>query len=380
MKLIDRWRREREFAQLLQKAPDRRFLHVQLDTTNVCNIQCVHCSVHLVRDVIHTEQMPLDLYQRIAREVFPHTRDLCLSALAEPLMSRIFPEMLAEAKAHGVPYFRFITNGLLLDEKKAGVIVDSGMHHISISIDAATQPTYGRVRGGELDRVWEGLRILQRMKRERGVQHPVVQFNYVMLRSNLEEMVPLVEKAHELGVQQIDFRLPFLFQMQNLDDELPSKDPSLANRCMDAARRRCEELGIALTQMPPRIPDDPELAPTPAATDPPASEAHPACPVPWFFLVISSKGTVHPCCSPFMLSEPGLGSFRDETFAEIWTNEDFRQLRKELETGRLNRACAACKQVNFLASYDLPAENFFTQENPRFVHRLPRETLARIRS
>jgi MoaA/NifB/PqqE/SkfB family radical SAM enzyme len=97
------------------------------------------------------------------------------------------------------------TNGIALTESMIReVILMPQFRQLVISMDAATADTYRHVRGGSFDKVCGNLRMIREL---RTGKYPIVQLNYVVMRSNVHEIVPLVELSKELGVAQLNYIL-----------------------------------------------------------------------------------------------------------------------------------------------------------------------------
>ncbi len=333
-----------------------RLFNLQLDTNNLCNLQCKECNVHLIRDVVHPTPMTQEILEIVADQVFPYCNDVNFAALAEPWMSPVIEDAMDLARARGVPFLQMISNALLLTERRARKLIDIQFDRLSVSTDAVTQETYARIRGAKLGKVVQNLERLKDLKASLGSEKPQVKFNFVMMRSNLHEMPAMVDFAHGLGAEIIDFRLPFLLKPQGLEDELPNRDPDLMDLMIEETRRRMEDLGLSVEQMPEthaarvaRGYASPEVNPEPG----PLADNTPHCDAPWGFLVIWPTGTIHPCCSPYMLAGEPMGSLREHSFAQIVTGPQYEALRASLLAGRFSDACARCKATDFLASYDL---------------------------
>jgi radical SAM protein with 4Fe4S-binding SPASM domain len=345
----------------------RRLFNLQLDTINLCNLQCKECSVHLIRDVVNPIPMRRETLHAVARQVFPYANDVNFAALAEPWMSPVIEEAMDLARQQGVPFLQMISNGLLLTERRARKLIEIRFDRLSVSTDAATPETYRRIRGSNFAKVIENLERLRDLKIRLGTRKPALKFNFVMLRSNLHEMPAMVDLAHELGAEMIDFRLPFLLGRQGLEDELPTREPQRMDEMILKTRERMAAKGLAIEQLPetnterrargyrsPAVKRDPG----------PQADGTPHCDAPWGFLVIWPTGDVHPCCSPYMLGGPAMGNLGRETFAQILTGPRYDRLRRSLVAGEFSEDCARCKATDFLGVYDLNAD-YYLDIGPR---------------
>jgi MoaA/NifB/PqqE/SkfB family radical SAM enzyme len=241
-----------------QGLPDvgERIFLLKLDTGNQCNLQCKHCGVHLIRDVVHPVSMDARLRQILVRDVFPFCHEVCLGSLAEPLMSSHLDEMLEQGRTQGVPFLQVVTNALLLDELRIRAWIRLPLDLVSVSLDAASPVTYTRLRGGDFRAVVANVARLRDLKRRLGADRPRLRVNFVVMRSNLREMPAMVDLAHELGAEILEFSLPFLDRRLGLEDELPLSDRALWETVMQQTRQRMEARGLPRVVLP-EVPDAP---------------------------------------------------------------------------------------------------------------------------
>jgi len=101
---------------------------------------------------------------------------LMLYNYGEPFLHPRLLDMIAQAHQAEV-YTRVSTNGLVFMRSiTADDLIASGLDYVRVSLDGATDATYNVYRvGGQLDRVLEGVRLLQASKYELGKRRPVVE-------------------------------------------------------------------------------------------------------------------------------------------------------------------------------------------------------------
>jgi radical SAM protein with 4Fe4S-binding SPASM domain len=349
----------------LPEAGARLFV-LKLDTTNLCNLQCMHCGVHLIRDVVHPVSMTAELLDTVAGDVFPHCHEVCFGSMAEPLMSPRLDDALRLARDAGVPVLQIVTNALLLDEKTAGKWIDLRLDVLSVSADAACAETYARIRRADFHTMVENVAGLRDLKIRRGRAKPLIRFNFVVMRSNLREMPDMVDLAHDLGAEIIEFSMPFLDRRLDLEAELPTGDPSLWEEMIEKTRQRVDARGLSRVHLPgicaatARARGRPEVR----AVLPPNADGSPLCLAPWSYLCVGPNGDVHPCCSPYVLGGPPFGNLRERTIADILTGPSYRALRQSLISGRLRDDCARCKATDFLGLCQLN-QGYYLDVGPR---------------
>jgi len=209
-----------------------RSLKLVWDISNKCNLRCKMC--HFAYDeVFHrpAQYMTPETFARLAAQALPRAHTLILSAGNEPMTSPWFSRILEIAAQYEVPDFLFITNGTRMTPKIAEAIVMAGVTQVQISIDGATKATYEAIRrGGNFDKLCKNIRTLTALKRRVGRTSPQLQFNIVLMRSNLKELDQFVDLAEDLGVEWIAARHLLVMRGLGVEHESLSLLPELANK------------------------------------------------------------------------------------------------------------------------------------------------------
>lgn len=245
-------------------------LKVIIDVSNKCNLRCQMCHFSF-DDVFHqpAHHMRPELFERIAASLLPQAHTLVLSAGNEPLMSPWFPEILRLVAPYKIPAVYFLTNAQLLTPKIAEAVIEAGVTQVQISADGATKETYERIRrGARFETLLRNIQYLTERKRERQRSLPRLQFNVVLMKSNLEELGLFVDLAEQLGVEWIAAR--HLLQITGLEMEHESlaRDRARANRYFKRFLRRAEESATVKVISFPDLFDGERLDPTGSVTLP----------------------------------------------------------------------------------------------------------------
>lgn len=336
-----------------------RPLKLEMDVTSQCNLRCTMCYFSDPRFGRRERvDVSVDRFREIARQVFPHCGLVSLSFGTEPLLHPRIGELLEITAQEEVPWRYLITNGLLLDERAIEAFVRVPLHGFSVSIDAATPATYERIRrGARWERLMANLRALQDAKRRAGSEYPRVTFNFVLMRSNVDELPALIRLAHELGVEGVSAMHVTPFGGLGMEDELLSAEPERCNAVLAAARAEAERLGVPIA-LPESFAVEPsgervlKDAPPAGFLFPAVASATTECPFPWRFVGIDPYGQVLPC--GWWYARPPMGDVHEQSFAEIWNGAPWSALRREHATGELRSGCRSC-----------PAAGMGSCDNPR---------------
>ncbi|MEO7042117.1 MAG: radical SAM protein [Gemmatimonadaceae bacterium] len=113
----------------------------------------------------------------------------------EPTLRRDLEDLVAGVdRAIRIKYMTLITHGGMLTPERAQSLWDAGINQFNISLDYLDE-RHDEARGipGLVDRIMGNVVAM----RERGID--AIRFNTVIKRSNLDELVPIVQRAAELG-------------------------------------------------------------------------------------------------------------------------------------------------------------------------------------
>ena len=284
-----------------QEAPAALPLRLWIETASCCNLRCIMCPN---KDVAASAKgvMKMDLFRKIIDEAREFALDVNLHHRGEPLMNPALFDMVRYAKAAGLNV-RFHTNGGLLDEDKAGRLLDAGPDLVSFSFDGFTRETYERVRqGGRFEQTRDRILGFAALRRRRGLKKP-----YIV-------------------VEKIRFR-----------NQADAGDPA----AVQALRRRFLEAGVDEI-----IEKEEYVWAEPAPPVPSAKRRYAVCTFPWYAMVICADGTVTPCPQDFHAAM-ALGNAREASLREIWTGPAYRRLRRQfVEDVEALPLCRACDRLN----------------------------------
>ena len=118
---------------------------VVLELVNRCDLECVMCYQGFRNDA---EKFTVD--ETMLDKIFNDFKKNKLSALmltaSEPLLYKHFDKVLKRAEEAEIMDVFIFTNGNLLNEKNSRLILNSCVTRLFVSIDAATEETYNKVR------------------------------------------------------------------------------------------------------------------------------------------------------------------------------------------------------------------------------------------
>ncbi len=148
--------------------------------------------------------MTPELFEKIAKEAFPHISRLTLYGDGESLVHPNFLDFLDIARRY-LPRdseIFFVTNGSLLNEKISNIIVEKyHVNEIAFSIDTTDFSKLEKIRlGAQSKIIFRNLVHLLDLKKNNDLK---IGISSVVMRSNVEDLPDLVEKAGELNIDYV---------------------------------------------------------------------------------------------------------------------------------------------------------------------------------
>lgn len=108
-----------------------KFNRIYLEITNLCNFECSFCPI---KDRPVTTLAPNSFF-KIASEVKPFTKELCLHLMGEPLSHPQFREIISSCDELGITVM-LTTNGLLIQKYQEDLMAFKGLRQINFSIQS----------------------------------------------------------------------------------------------------------------------------------------------------------------------------------------------------------------------------------------------------
>ena len=274
---------------------------VVLELVNRCDLECVMCYQGFRNDA---EKFTVN--ETILDKIFNDFKKNKLSALmltaSEPLLYKHFDKVLKRAEEAEIMDVFIFTNGNLLNEKNSRLILNSCVTRLFVSIDAATEETYNKVRIPVSKRLLEENRL---RKLENNVK------NFIKLKNDLNKRLPLTrvsfvalkENSHEVEL--------FKSKWENIVDSVEIQRETSIKVYDKIKNYRGKEL------------------------------KNYNCNKPWGDMAIYSNGLVGPCCNLVGRKTP-IGNIKDNSIKEIWNGSKMTELRNGFKNNNPNDICKSC--------------------------------------
>jgi cyclic pyranopterin phosphate synthase len=182
---------------LLNDKFGRGFKTLRVSLLSTCNLGCVYCTMGTEEEVMidRKPQTPASVFLNHIAQL--HAQ-LDLQTIrftgGEPLLYRELPQVIAGAKALGIPDIKLTTNAFLLD-RIAPALKTAGLQYVNVSLDAMDEESFFRMtRRKQLSRTLKGIETALACGLE-------VKINAVMMKGkNDDQVLPLLEYAFERNI------------------------------------------------------------------------------------------------------------------------------------------------------------------------------------
>jgi radical SAM protein with 4Fe4S-binding SPASM domain len=313
-----------------------KYLHVAL--TKKCNLKCVMCPYHSEElraqhatdyfSVARSDRFDPALLGRLIEECGRQGASLTFGQYDEPFIYKNFADVAVEAKRAGCAV-SITTNGTLLGEANARKLCAAGVDHISFSLDAASQESYGKIRLDDFSVPIENLRRLVRIRDELGAR-TTIRACMVVQPHNAHEQEQFYDLMSEIGLDMVSFYVLSVYvdgawRSRSFNFEI--EEPTLGERYV------CSQL--------------------------------------YSQVMVYPDGNVSLCCGTTMYvgyrdDIPYVGNIKDSPLQQIWLSSTYNQIRAEAFRGVFgNSVCRDCTiWHNFQGRDFVNARGHRVHENP----------------
>lgn len=278
-----------------------------IDPGNFCNLRCPGCHTGIRHpEMVKPCFMGLDQYQRYLSPFEKHVLSVALYNWGEPFLNKQIFDIIDHTTRRGMGS-TIHSNFNHFSEQMAVDAVKSGLTHIYLSIDGATQDTYSQYRvKGKISRVLENLSLMLETRNRMNSAYPLITWKFLEFDHNRHELETARQMAADIGVD---------------DFEVFTGSPHL-----------CDIYTISEH----------------ALADPASLSSVKACRSLWNSTYIGSDGSVFPCSLAFRPDE-AFGNLQHEDFRSVWNNESYVNARNMRKGAAVPLPCAGC--VHYLACH-----------------------------
>lgn len=303
--------RKRYFDSLDQKIQSKEENYpntVILELVNRCNLECTMCYQEWRND---SEKYTLDEnnLNKIFNDFKGNQLNSLMLSISEPLLYKKINNVLKMSEEAGIMDLFLFTNGTLLNEKNAKMILNSSVTRLFVSLDALTKKTYDKVRipvskkidDGRLQKVEENVKNFVKLRNAQKKQLPLTRVSFVKTKDNEHEMDEFIKK------------------WENIVDTVEVQNEVSINS-FEASKKFSEEELFEKSEN---------------------NSKKYFCNQPWSSFGIYSDGTATPCCNTFGRTLP-VGNIKNQSVANLWKSVKMQNLRKNFIDGSPCNGCKIC--------------------------------------
>lgn len=300
--------------------------YIEIENTTICNLKCLMCEHTYWKE--KAQSLSFEQFKAIVDQ-FPRLKWIGITGIGESYLNKDFHKMIRYCKEDRKLIVEIYDAFLFVNEQRATELIDMGVEQIYCSMDGATKETYEKIRvGSNFDQVVENLRRFVKIRRERGVFFPVLDFHFIINKINHHEIIPYIELIADIAPgSKIQFTR-LLHRYPEIDDLYMDISPDI----IEKAYTRCSQLGVQMFWN-----QNVSSAKSPMRN----------C-VTWYMPFIFVTGEVIPCCSGNEANRresqkaTSLGNIFEQPFEDIWWGPKYTELRGKIRNNEKPAACSDC--------------------------------------
>lgn len=326
--------------------------NVTFKLTLACNLRCKMCAFRESGQVAArlSESLPIERWKAVVDDVATFRPYISVTG-GEPLLYPGVADLIAYIRSRGL-MCTITTNGTML-ARHAEKLMECAPDLLMVSIDGPRE-VHDEIRGGSgvFERACEGVRLVEKLKRERGVRRPWSIVTCAVTEYSYRTIGEMPGIARQLGVDVMNFQHQWVLTRQMVDahnrlhgdahpisfEEMggmsaPEVDAEAVGREVDAVRALGMVSGRQYIGTYPTL-DRSEVRRWYGSPHGWIRRAVPPC--AWVGVNILPNGDVEAC--PGMIA----GNVTEEPLTRIWNNDAFRGHRMRLMESKGFPICLRC--------------------------------------
>lgn len=280
---------------------------ITFDPSSLCNLRCGGCHTGTKHpEMIKPSVLKFEDFKVMFDKVKDYTLSISLYNWGEPFLNKDIFKIIQYSTENKVGT-TLHSNFNHFNEEMAEKLIRSGLTHLYLSIDGASQDIYSIYRiKGNYDVVIKNVETLLRKKKELNSHFPIVTWKYLTFDHNIHQIKQAAQKAEALGVD---------------DFEVFKANTSLMDLHQEA-QKYIQQPALFKT-LPAR------------------------CNSLWSSIYVGPDGSLFPCSLSFRASE-SFGNLLHSDLKNIWNNSQYINARalftnKKPGTDNLPSPCNTCK-------------------------------------
>ena len=194
-----------------------KYLTLGIDYT--CNLKCSSCR----NEIIVASGNQLELRKRMINDIIntgwlEKSERVELSGAGEALFSKVYKPILYDKHTTKRKSISLLTNANLLDREHWDKLKSVYENiRVNISIDAATEETYNKIRrGGNWSVLMKNLEMLSQLRKSEELEY--IEIRMVVQNTNYKEIIPFVKLGEKFNVDKVVFTKLLNWDMYSDED------------------------------------------------------------------------------------------------------------------------------------------------------------------
>mgnify|MGYP000925851136 CR=1 FL=1 len=297
----------------------------EIEPINFCNLKCPSCSTLFIKD---KKFLKTDEFVEIIKEI-PEFSSINLYHYGEPFLNPNIFDIIKEGKKKNL--YLSIHSNMNFKEKLIPLIVDSGLDHLTASMDGASNESYSKYRvNGDFNVAWRNFSELAKLRFEKGGSPKSLQWQFIVNKYNEHEIPKAKQMIKELPGDPSIYFLQMGFRQYLVEFERYSESEldEILNEWLPKNKKYINPYFLNPEQ---GYVSDPTI-----------------CFFLWNAMYISVDGDVFPCCHTYK-KEHSFGNLKNQSLSDIWNNDNYvnsRRMFLEPDFKECNTICSRCD--NFL--------------------------------
>ncbi|WP_238375128.1 radical SAM/SPASM domain-containing protein [Vulcanisaeta thermophila] len=303
-----------------------------MEISTSCNASCVYCPRTVLRSEWVSRFMDLKLYSHVIKELLSmgSVRYVHLQGWGEPLLHPNLSSIINEVR--NKVNFGLTTNGMLLNEHYARMLLESGIDVIAVTFAGAFPSTHNAIRRGcDFNILINNVRGLIKIKEMLKSDSRVIA-SYIMMSVNIHELPDFIELVSNLGIEEVVLdNLSYILNkgmiiLRAFSDPIERKF-KVYERIINLALKRARELGIKLFTYSLNCWELTECPERPTETIFININGHVS---PCVFLNLPTRSNHIPRCfmgKCFKMEKIIFGNLNNNKIINIWNDKAYREFR-----------------------------------------------------
>ena len=309
-------------------------LHLSLDVTSSCNLNCRMCSLKQWHPP--GPNLTEEILTRLDA-VFAVVRSVDLFSNCEPLLHPRLPEIIGHIKrVNSRVRIQVVTNGTLLTPELSRALISAGLDSMGFSVDSPRPEVYEAIRvGARFEQVIQNIQNFIAIRNEMAEIRPRIALLVVLSKINQEDLCKILFLSAKLGADcvRVNGLEPYTEEMSH--QVLYGDGKTGATEVIfDRAKRLARDLGLEIHL--------------------PSLSMRPNGMCILRRCMVDSSGNLYPCAA-YAYERPSywrqkasvhprltFGNVLDREFMEIWNNQEYREFRGNISSGKFPAPCQMC--------------------------------------